>query len=89
MLQQLARVTKGKYYPLAKPGDEKHERSEELSLRLDRASLAKTRRCSFTLHLQDENANVLGSVDHRFDLEPEGDLAQLLLRLGITVRPED
>jgi hypothetical protein len=66
------------------------ELSRELEIEIPQASLGKTKHLTMSLKLEDSEANVVGSLERRFDLTEHGpDLAQLLLSLNVTVNSRD
>jgi signal recognition particle receptor subunit beta len=81
-------LTPATVIPATENGNGHHEQSEELALELERDVLLRAQRCSLTLHLEDADENVLGSVESRFELG-EGEVSDLLLRLAVTLQPRD
>jgi hypothetical protein len=63
--------------------------SRDVSLAVPRADLARARRISVLLRLEDEQRNVVGDVQQGYDLGPHPSLEELLLQLQVSVTPRD
>jgi hypothetical protein len=63
--------------------------SRDVSMAVPRAELARARRISVLLRLEDEQRNVVGDVQQGYDLGPHPSLEELLLQLQVSVTPRD
>jgi hypothetical protein len=63
--------------------------SRDVSLAVPRAELARARRISVLLRLEDDQRNVVGDIQQGYDLGPHPSLEELLLQLQVSVTPRD
>jgi signal recognition particle receptor subunit beta len=63
--------------------------SRDVSLAVPRADLARARRISVLLRLEDDQRNVVGDLQQGYDLGPHPSLEELLLQLQVSVTPRD
>ena len=63
--------------------------SRDLALAVPRADLARARRISVLLRLEDDQRNVVGDIQQGYDLGPHPSLEELLLQLQVSVTPRD
>ncbi len=63
--------------------------SRDMALAVPRADLARARRISVLLRLEDDQRNVVGDIQQGYDLGPHPSLEELLLQLQVSVTPRD
>jgi hypothetical protein len=63
--------------------------SRDVALAVPRADLARARRISVLLRLEDDQRNVVGDIQQGYDLGPHPSLEELLLQLQVSVTPRD
>ena len=63
--------------------------SRDLALAVPRADLARARRISVVLRLEDEQRNVVGDLQQGYELGAHPSLEELLLQLQVSVTPRD
>ena len=63
--------------------------SRDLALAVPRADLARARRISVLLRLEDEQRNVVGDLQQGYELGAHPSLEELLLQLQVSVTPRD
>jgi signal recognition particle receptor subunit beta len=63
--------------------------NRDLALAVPRADLARARRVSVQLRLEDGERNVVGDLEQDYDLAAHPSLEELLLRLQVSVTPRD
>jgi mutual gliding-motility protein MglA len=63
--------------------------SRDLALQVPRGALARARRVSVSLRLEDDQKNVVGDLQQGYDLDANPSLKELLLRLQVSVTPRD
>jgi signal recognition particle receptor subunit beta len=73
----------------AAPANGHVQMSRDMALAIPRADLARARRISVLLRLEDEQRNVVGDVQQGYDLGPHPSLEELLLQLQVSVTPRD
>ena len=73
----------------AAPSNGHIQMSRDVSLAVPRADLARARRISVLLRLEDDQRNVVGDVQQGYDLGPHPSLEELLLQLQVSVTPRD
>ena len=78
--------------PVGRNGDSNSrlEMSREVNLEIPRTLLGKTKHLSMSLRLEDSEDRIVGSLERRFALsDHDPDLAELLLRLNVTLSSND
>jgi signal recognition particle receptor subunit beta len=73
----------------AAPANGHVQMSRDMALAVPRADLARARRISVLLRLEDDQRNVVGDVQQGYDLGPHPSLEELLLQLQVSVTPRD
>ncbi len=63
--------------------------SRDLALAVPRADLARARKISVLLRLEDDQRNVVGDIQQGYELGPHSSLEELLLQLQVSVTPRD
>ncbi|MDX1383665.1 MAG: hypothetical protein R3190_08480, partial [Thermoanaerobaculia bacterium] len=63
------------------------ELQRDLQLQIPTNELLRARRVSVNLRLEDEDRNVVGTLQRGYPLDEHPDLTELLLRLNVSVTP--